>query len=252
MSLASFVFEPTTPLFVGSFLTLCHLCCPQLEKADGRGVSEKGVTHEPDRWAKLEELFQATLDMAFEERNNFLAAASADDAQIHAEVQTLIEKYQASSSFLNSSSATFDSSSNLKERAIEISPGDHLAHFEIISLLGSGGMGEVYLARDPRLERNVALKVLPPLLREDVALRERLQFEARAVSALNHPHIITVFDIGEASGTQFVATEYVEGMTLRAYLRANRMTFLQSIDVAMQIASALSRRHILPGLFIET
>src|SRR5687768_17140772 len=97
-----------------------------------------------------------------------------------------------------------------------ITAGTRLSHFEIISPLGKGGMGEVYRARDLRLGRSVAIKLLPASLSTNQEYLRRFEQEARAISALNHPNILTLFDIGEHEGTHFIATEFVEGSTLRS------------------------------------
>jgi serine/threonine protein kinase len=94
------------------------------------------------------------------------------------------------------------------------SPGTRLGAYEIVALIGAGGMGEVYRARDTRLDRTVAIKVLPASLAADAQLRERFDREARAISSLNHPHICTLFDIGHEAGTDFLGLEYLEGDTL--------------------------------------
>ena len=96
-----------------------------------------------------------------------------------------------------------------------LAPGDVLAHYRVISPLGSGGMGQVYLAEDVRLGRKLALKVLPPRSTTDGARVGRFEREARSISALNHPNIITIYDTGEERGSRFIATEFIDGMTLR-------------------------------------
>src|SRR5574341_557000 len=124
-----------------------------------------------------------------------------------------------------------------------ISPGIRFGHYEILSPLGAGGMGEVYRARDTRLDREVAIKVLPASFANDADRLRRFEQEARAASALNHPNILTVYDIGEAAGTQFIATEFVEGKTLRQLMEHGPMTVGEALDVAVQAASALAVAH---------
>src|SRR6266581_2869040 len=122
-------------------------------------------------------------------------------------------------------------------------PGARLGRYEIRSHIGSGGMGEVYLAQDTTLDRKVALKVLP----EDVASnRQRMQRfvqEAKAASALNHPNIITIHEIGTEPGAHFMVTEFIDGENLRHHLRHAPLTLTEAIEIAMQIASALSSAH---------
>jgi serine/threonine protein kinase len=115
--------------------------------------------------------------------------------------------------------------------------------YSIISLLGSGGMGEVYLARDVRLGRKVALKLLPSTLVNDEHRVRRFHQEARAASALNHPNILTIYDIGEVDSTHFIAAEFVKGKTLRHHISAGKMNLQQIVDIIIQVASALAAAH---------
>jgi serine/threonine protein kinase/Tol biopolymer transport system component len=128
-----------------------------------------------------------------------------------------------------------------------ISIGSRFDRYEILSLLGAGGMGEVYLARDSRLDRKVALKILPPLYTYDKDRVRRFEKEAKAVSALNHPNIITIFEIGQAttdSGeSHFIATEYIEGQTLRKKMRKDRLSVAEAVEITIQIAEALESAH---------
>jgi non-specific serine/threonine protein kinase len=119
-------------------------------------------------------------------------------------------------------------------------PGSRLGRYEIRSLIGAGGMGEVYLAHDGQLQRPVALKVLAANVRTDEDLRKRLEYEARAASALNHPNILTVYEIGQVGEEHFIATEYVDGVTLRQRMMRAEPALDETIDIATQIASALA------------
>jgi tetratricopeptide (TPR) repeat protein len=121
--------------------------------------------------------------------------------------------------------------------------GTRLGRYEISSLLGSGGMGDVYQARDSELERDVALKVPPPAVQDDPHLRARFKREARAVAALNHHNIVTIHDFGEADGTLFIAFEFIEGETLEQRLSRGRLSVAQAVTLAMQIADGLAHAH---------
>jgi eukaryotic-like serine/threonine-protein kinase len=121
--------------------------------------------------------------------------------------------------------------------------GTRFDRYEIISPLGAGGMGEVYLARDMRLERKVALKLLLDERTKDDQRVLRFEQEARAASALNHPNIITIYEIGDHGSTHFIATEFIEGLTLRKILAEGKMPVIAALDVAIQVASALSAAH---------
>ena len=123
-----------------------------------------------------------------------------------------------------------------------LKPGTRLGPHEILSLIGKGGMGEVYKARDTRLDRAVAIKVLPAHLSEDPDLRERLEREARAVAALNHPHICTLHDVGHQDGVDFLVLEFLEGDTLAARLTKGPLPLDEALAIAIQITDALDKR----------
>src|SRR5206468_896658 len=124
-----------------------------------------------------------------------------------------------------------------------LSKGTRVSRYRILDHLGSGGMGEVYLAEDPSLSRRVALKLLPAeFTREDDRVR-RFEVEARAASALNHPGIVTIHEIGEAEGLHFIVTEYIEGGTLRERMAAAPMALRDALDVAAQVGAALATAH---------
>src|SRR5215470_4330803 len=124
-----------------------------------------------------------------------------------------------------------------------LSPGTRLGPYEVGTLLGSGGMGEVYRARDTRLEREVAIKVLPPTLSTDPSLRQRLEREAKAISKLSHPHICTLHDIGQQDGVDFLVLELLEGETLEQRLMKGPLPPEQTLRYAAQIADALAKAH---------
>jgi serine/threonine protein kinase len=122
-------------------------------------------------------------------------------------------------------------------------PNTGVAHYRVVSFIGAGGMGEVYLAKDTKLGRNVALKVLSREFTKNEDRVRRFQHEARAASALNHPNILTIYEIGESDGLHYIATEYVEGQTLRKHLAQARRPLVEVLDIAIQIAGALADAH---------
>jgi len=124
-----------------------------------------------------------------------------------------------------------------------LSSGTQLGHYEIQSLLGVGGMGEVYRARDTRLNRSVALKILPPVVAADPSRRARFEQEARAASALNHPNILSVYDIGEQEGSAYIVSELVEGETLREIIGRGPLPVSKVLDISSQVAAALAAAH---------
>src|SRR6516164_287828 len=124
-----------------------------------------------------------------------------------------------------------------------LTAGAHLGPYEILSPLGAGGMGEVYKARDTRLDRTIAIKILPDTLATDPQFRERFDREARAISQLTHPHICTLYDVGEQQGTAYLVMEYLEGETLEQRLKKGALPLDEALKIAIQIADALSTAH---------
>jgi eukaryotic-like serine/threonine-protein kinase len=124
-----------------------------------------------------------------------------------------------------------------------LSAGDKLGPYEILAPLGAGGMGEVYRANDTRLDRTVAVKVLPASLSSDPSLKQRLEREAKAVSKLSHPHICTLHDIGHQDGVDFLVMEFLEGESLERRLEKGPLPLEQTIRYGAQIANALAKAH---------
>ncbi|MBK6795746.1 MAG: serine/threonine protein kinase [Acidobacteria bacterium] len=124
-----------------------------------------------------------------------------------------------------------------------VSPGERLGHYEVLSLLGVGGMGEVYLAIDLNLSRKVALKLLPEKLTADPDLVRRFEQEARAVSALNHPNLVTIYEFGESNGVHYMAYEYIDGKSLKVRMDESRLALTEALDIGVQITTALNAAH---------
>ena len=124
-----------------------------------------------------------------------------------------------------------------------LQPGTTLGPYEILSPIGAGGMGEVYKARDTRLDRTVAIKVLPEHVAADPDLKQRFEREAKTISSLNHPHICTLHDIGEQDGIDFLVLEYLEGDTLAQRLEKGPLPLDQALKIAIEIADALDKAH---------
>ena len=122
-------------------------------------------------------------------------------------------------------------------------PSETIAHYRIVEPIGAGGMGAVYKAFDSKLQRIVALKLLPAEYVSQQDRRRRFFQEARAASALNHPHILTVYEVGEDDGKPYIAMEFVEGETLRQKIKAKQLQLSQTLDIAIQIATGLARAH---------
>ncbi|QQS48228.1 MAG: protein kinase [Acidobacteriota bacterium] len=196
----------------------------------------------PERYQRIGQLFDEALELEPDRRGAFLDGACRDDAGLRAEVEKLLANHAESEEFL--SRPAMDIAAELLAQNQESSlEGQQIGHYQLLSLLGAGGMGRIYLARDLRLGRNVALKLLPPHLIEDAEHVRRFGKEARAVLALNHPNILTIHDFGDADGIHYIAAEYVEGQTLRRRLLEGRLSLSEILDVATQTANALEAAH---------
>jgi serine/threonine protein kinase len=196
----------------------------------------------PERYQRIKELFHSTLERTVEERPAFLAGACGDDAALRAKVEALIAADEQPGSFMDAPAYAVAAEA-LTENSTGELVGQSIGHYQVIALLGSGGMGDVYLARDTRLGRKVALKLLPDYLTNDESRIRRFKQEARATSALNHPNVLTIYEIEQADGRYFIATEFVEGETLRQRLKGGHLGPCEAVGVAAQIASALSKAH---------
>jgi serine/threonine protein kinase/tetratricopeptide (TPR) repeat protein len=194
-----------------------------------------------DRWLRIEELFQQAADLPSPERARFLAAACAGDDGMRREVESLLAHDQPQNDVLVA--AISDAASEPSDsHPIPDFVGKQIGPYRIVGLLGRGGMGTVYKARDSRLERDVAIKLLPEALREP-ALRVRFEREARAASALNHPNICSVYDVGEFEDHPFLVMELLEGQTLREYIDTQPRDFAQIVQLAAETADALEAAH---------
>jgi serine/threonine protein kinase/Tfp pilus assembly protein PilF len=195
-----------------------------------------------EHWQRVNELFQLAAERGPEERRAFLETACHGDEKLHREVESLLASYERAENFIEV--PAFELAPELvTDGCASASAGESIAHYQIESLLGMGGIGEVYLARDQRLGRKVALKLLAGRWTADDGQLARFKSEARAASALNHPNIITVYEIGAEGNRQFIATEFIEGVTLRAALGHGRMSVHQALEIAVQVASALAAAH---------
>jgi serine/threonine protein kinase len=197
---------------------------------------------EPELWQRVTDLFDEAMTRGPKERIAFLEEACEGDRDLRKQVERLVKSHEKSGDFLESSAFAVAPELLTDDRA-GASVGELIGHYRIESLIGIGGMGEVYLARDERLGRKVALKLLPERLTADETQLSRFKTEARAASALNHPNILTVYEIGAEGNRQFIATEFIEGMTLRASLRCERMNLHAALEIAVQVASALAAAH---------
>jgi serine/threonine protein kinase len=196
----------------------------------------------PERWQQVKEIFNSAIMYRPEERGSFISQACSGDEELRSEVESLIASHEQSGSFIDKPAFAAAATLLANEKA-ELNSGQIIASYEVISFISRGGMGEVYLAEDKRLGRKVALKLLPASFTTDEDRLRRFEQEARAASALNHPNIITIYEIRQAAGSHIIATEYVEGETLRHRLSRSALTLSETLNIAMQVADALSAAH---------
>ncbi|MGH9939794.1 MAG: serine/threonine-protein kinase, partial [Blastocatellia bacterium] len=211
-----------------------------------------------DRWEQIERLYHAALELESGAREAFLDEACSSDEDLRREVTGLLACDDPNDSFIQSPAIEIAARALAADPLIEASSkpmeilnaGSQIGAYQLLSLLGRGGMGEVHLALDTRLGRKVALKLLPAAFTTDADRVQRFAREARAASALNHPNIVTIHEIGETEtengSIRYIVNEYVEGETLRQQMASapqQRMKPSEAIDIAAQIAAALSAAH---------
>src|SRR5256886_271538 len=213
----------------------------------GQGLALPGAERgrnlmKAERWKQVYDLFQSAVERAPGERAAFLHEACHGDEGLRREVDSLLSSYERAENFIEL--LAFEVAPDLvtNDRADAL-VGNVFGHYRIESLIGVGGMGEVYLARDERLGRKAALKLLPDTLTTDETQLSRFKNEARSASALNHPNILTVYEIGAEGDRQFIATEFIEGITLRGSLACGRINLHAALEIAVQVASALAAAH---------
>ena len=197
---------------------------------------------EPGRWVRITDIYHATIARPPEERASFLGEECHGDESLRKQVEAMVKSHERSGNFIESPAFAVAPELLIDEPTGDLI-GQSIGHYRIESLLGVGGMGEVYLARDELLGRKVALKLLPEHLTADETQLSRFKTEARTASALNHPNILTVHEIGAEGNRHFIATEFIEGITLRALLARGRMNLHDALEIAVQVASALAAAH---------
>ncbi len=210
----------------------------------------------PERWEKVEHHYHAALELEPGQRAAFLQKTCGGDEELCREVESLLAAHEQAGSLIAApalevvAKALADNrdgsamqeamtvplgAANLSTRTID--------HFQILSLLGRGGMGEVYLAQDTQLERKVALKLLPTEFTADADRLRRFTQEAKSASALNHPNILTVHEIGQVDGAHYIVTEFIDGQTLRQRMQTAKLSLSEVVEIAIQVAGALTAAH---------
>jgi tRNA A-37 threonylcarbamoyl transferase component Bud32 len=204
----------------------------------------------PERWQQISRIFKSAISLDAESRSAYLAAQCGVDESLRVEVEKLLDSHRQASAenFIDGVAAQDAAPLLVDDHEIEETPavleqGQQFGAYEILAAIGAGGMGEVYLAKDSRLDRTVALKVLWQDIAIDKRRMQRFRQEARVASSLNQPNILTVFEFGEVEGLTFLATEYVDGETLRNLLRAKRLKLGEMLEIAIQVLAALDAAH---------
>jgi serine/threonine protein kinase len=196
----------------------------------------------PERWQQIEEVLQGALDRAPGQRAAYLKEVCAGNDELQTEASSLVNAYDAAADFIEEPAMAQDARVLLSDQS-QPDIGREIGPYKIVERLGGGGMGEVYLAEDSRLDRLVALKILPAYFVSDDARLRRFQREARAASALNHPNILTIHEVGDLNDVHFIATEFIDGQTIRDLIANDELPLPDVVEISLQITSALVAAH---------
>lgn len=202
----------------------------------------------PDRWQQISRIFKSAILLDNKARAEYVASQCGHDESLRVEVEKLIDSHGKANAdeFMNGvaaeAAAPFLTDDEVGHHEL-LNKGQQFGSYVILDSLGSGGMGEVYLARDTRLDRTVALKVLSPDISQDKRRMQRFRQEAKVASSLNQPNILTVFEFGEVDGLTFLATEYIDGETLRDYVHNKPLGPGEIVNITIQLLVALEAAH---------
>jgi len=194
----------------------------------------------PERWQQIKVVLEEALECDPLEREAYLDDACAGDLALRTEVEALIDSHARSGDFIESPAYELLAGSLTQT---DLEPGKSIGPYEIIRRLGAGGMGDIYLAEDTRLGRKVALKALPAHFTKDAERVRRFQLEAKAASALSHPNIITIYEIGQLDHLHYIVFEFIDGQTLRQHIATAPLTIAESLHIAGSVSAALLAAH---------
>jgi serine/threonine protein kinase len=192
-----------------------------------------------ERWQEIESLFHSALEQSPEDRRPYLEKACGGDEELRRDVESLLASDDLAANFLESREPQVDEPAPVAR----IAGGTRIGSYMILEFLRAGGMGEVYKARDTRLERIVAIKFLPATIASGAFALERFHREARAASALNHPHICTVHDVGDHEGRPFIVMEFLEGGSLRDRIAGKPLPISALVNITLQVCEGLQAAH---------
>lgn len=195
-----------------------------------------------EKWLKVREIFDSALRRLPEDRRRFVIEACGEDKILLAEVESLLSSLGSAESFMETP-AVAKVADVIETKTNKLERGKCFGHYEIIERIGAGGMGEVYLAQDKKLDRRVAVKILNENFSQHESNLQRFRREAKSASALNHPNILIIHEIGEADDTHYIVSEFVTGKTLREVFREGTLKLSELLDISIQIANALCTAH---------
>jgi eukaryotic-like serine/threonine-protein kinase len=195
-----------------------------------------------DQWAHIQKVFDEALQQPPEQRGDFVAQMCGENQELQREVESLLEAHEASESFMEHP-VVAEIAEIVQHATRAFQPGQALGGYRITDWIGRGGMGEVYRARDTRLKRDVAIKTLPRDFATDAERLRRFEQEARAAAALNHPNIVSVYDMGVLDGRPYIVSEFLVGQTLRDLLNAGPIPIPKALDLATQLTHGLAAAH---------
>ena len=213
-----------------------------MELGKGLALPRDHPTMNAERWQQIKGVFDSALEIEPAKRSAFIASACDGDPSLLAEVTKLLDSFGKAGSFIEEPAAV-QVASLIMESGSSLSPGQRFGHYEILRQIGIGGMGEVYLAQDEKLDRYVAVKILNAEFSRHEANVHRFAQEAKAASSLNHPNILVIHEINLTDEANYIVSEYVEGKTLRQVARESNLKTSEILDIGIQIAGALAAAH---------
>lgn len=195
-----------------------------------------------ENWQKVREIFDVALQKEPLARQDYILQSCGEDKNLLVDIESLFSTFDELDGFMEKP-AVEEFAGVMETETKKLEKGKRFAHYEIIEQIGRGGMGEVYLARDKKLDRKVAIKILDEKFAGHESNLNRFISEAKAASALNHPNILTIYEFGESDDAHFIVSEFIKGKTLRQTLKEKSLSLTEVLDISIQIVGALSAAH---------